>query len=59
MLGIDPTNGSWWQEHCNQCQRDSPGHVWKVVRTVATSGMCSVSIVWRPSNGDDLNGILL
>lgn len=43
------------QEHSDQRQRDSPGHEWQVVRTVVTPSMCTVSIVWRPSNGDDLN----
>jgi len=47
------------KEHSNQRQRNSPGHEWQVTRTVATPSMCSVSIVWRPSNRDDLNGILL
>ena len=45
------------QEHSDQCQRDSPGHVWEVIRTVATPSMCSVSIVWRQGNGYDLNGL--
>ena len=43
------------EEHSDQCQRDSPGHVWEVVRTVATASMCHVSIVWRKGNGDDLS----
>ena len=43
------------QEHSDQRQRNSPGHVWEVVRTVATPSMCSISIVWRQGNGDDLN----
>lgn len=42
------------QEHSDQRKRNSPGHEWQVVRTVATPSMCSVSIVWRPSNGNDL-----
>ena len=45
------------QEHCDQCQRDSPRHVWQIIRTVATSGMCHVSIVWRKGHGDDLDGL--
>jgi len=55
----DEVNATRRQEHCDQCERDSPGHEWQVTRTVATPSMCSVSIVWRPSNGDDLSGILL
>ena len=43
------------QEHSDQRQRNSPGHVWKVVRTVATASMCTISIVWRQGNGNDLN----
>ena len=45
------------EEHSNQRQRNSPGHVWEVVRTVATPSMCSVSIVWRQGDGDDLSGL--
>ena len=52
----DEVNGTR-EEHCNQCQRNSPGHVWQVVRTVATASMCTVSIVWRQGNGYDLNGL--
>ena len=47
------------QEHSDQRQRNSPGYEWQVVRTVVTPSMCSVSIVWRQGDGDDLNGILL
>ena len=43
------------QEHYHQCKRDSPGQVWEVVRTVATPSMCSISIVWRQGDGDDLS----
>ena len=45
------------QEHSDQCQRDSPGHVWEVVGTVATSSMCHVSLIRRESDGDDLSGL--
>ena len=45
------------QEHSDQRKRNSPGHEWQVIRTVATPSVCSVSIVWRPSNGDDLSAI--
>jgi hypothetical protein len=48
-------NGTKRQKHCDQCQRNDPGSVWQIIRTVATSSMCHVSIVWRKSNGDDLN----
>jgi len=45
------------QEHSDQRQRNSPGHVWEVIRTVATPSMCSISIVWRQSDGDDLSAL--
>ena len=45
------------QEHCDQCERNSPGHVWEVVRTVATSSMCNVSLIRRKGNGDDLDAL--
>jgi hypothetical protein len=45
------------QEHYHQCKRDSPGHEWEVVRTVATPSMCSISIVWRKGDGDDLDAL--
>jgi hypothetical protein len=45
------------QEHYHKCKRISPGHEWKVVRTVATSSMCNVSLIRRESNGDDLSAI--
>ena len=48
-------NGSRRQEYYYQRQRNSPGHEWQVVRTVATASMCTVSIVWRKGNGDDLS----
>jgi len=47
------------QKHYHQCKRDSPGHVWEVVRTVATSSMCNVSLIRRESDGDDLNGLCI
>jgi hypothetical protein len=43
------------QEHCDQCQRDSNNDVWKVTRRLVSSGMCSISIVWRKGDGDDLS----
>jgi len=46
-----------WQEHYHKCKRDSPGHVWEVVGTVATASMCHVSLIRRKSDGDDLNGL--
>ena len=51
----DEMNATRRQEHYYQRKRNSPGHEWQVVRTVSTPSMCSVSIVWRQGDGDDLN----
>jgi len=45
------------QEHCNQCQRNSNNDVWKITRRLVSSSMCSVSIVWRKGDGDDLSAL--
>jgi hypothetical protein len=51
------TRANGRQEHYHQCKRDSPGHEWQVVGTVATPSMCHVSLIRRESNGDGLDAL--